>query len=56
MTLNEFEANLKTLVDQWKAEYEANHAKDPDNWPLHEDNYSWYEDFSIWMELRELHL
>ena len=56
MTQNEFVTNLKTLVDQWKADYLAHHAEDPESWPMHDDNASWYEDFSVWLELRELHL
>lgn len=56
MTLNETSTYLKTLVDQWQAEYQANREKDPDNWPEHAHLAEWYEDFSIWVELKEKHL
>lgn len=56
MILEDTANTLKGLVDQWKAEYAANQAKDPENWPDHEHFSNWYEDFSVWLELRELHL
>lgn len=51
MTLNEFENNLKSLVDKWKANYQENHTKDPENWPSENDFADWYEDFMVWMSL-----
>lgn len=51
MTLNEFEYNFQKLVGKWKQNYQENHTREPDNWPLDVEFAGLYEDFSVWMEL-----
>ena len=52
MKLDEFAKSIENLVEDYKADYLAGHAKSPENYPLSLINQGeWWSDFFCWLEL-----
>lgn len=48
-----FVGMLRDQIDRFEANWEANAAKDPSNWPDELTSQGWYEQFIAWLDLEE---